>query len=361
MILQDWFYSLNQTVDSGSFNFCDLDLSWLKTQKNEIFCLMNIASQLNTCPVIPNGKDLYVFSWLFEPFNDIWFLNIYNQNPQAEFIILSDFEPNSFEQLERVNFFQVNHHSTWINAMCYKNTRPINTNLSNRKYKLSSLSSRLNEFKFFITAKLYNKKNPQTLYTWNRGFEIRNDDDFVFTHKNYSHADSLLIHSEFLKNNKINSELFKNTPLDNSCFNHAAYLDTVINSINETQSLSSTPEFGKLPTPYITEKTWKPLFAGNAILFTGQAGLKTRLESWGFIFDYVWAQDYDDSFNDNQRLEVILTQINWILEIPLGDLARLSQSSVDHNLELAWSGNLTKNFKYQNENTIGLLQKHLGF
>jgi hypothetical protein len=165
---------------------------------------------------------------------------------------------------------------------------------------------------------------------------------------------------DFLKNNSINAENFKNNPLDGCYFAHPAYNNTVINSVNETMSLSQTPEFGKLPTPYITEKTWKPLFAGNAILFTGQAGLKKQLESWGFVFDYVWAQDYDDSFNDNQRLEVILSQINWILEIPVTDLAEMAQSSVEHNLELAWSGNLERQFSQHNLQTLQEIKDYVG-
>jgi hypothetical protein len=95
-------------------------------------------------------------------------------------------------------------------------------------------------------------------------------------------------------------------------------------------------------------------------LFSGQCGLKQKLESWGFKFDYVWAQGYDNSFNDNQRLESILTNINWILTIPRSDLARMAKDSVEHNLELAWSGRLENMFKQHNNHTSEQLKKHLG-
>ena len=350
--MDNWFYKLNQTVENGNFEFIDADFSWLKKSNKDTYCLMNIASQKPTCPPVPNGRELYILSWFFEPFNDLWFLNLYNCNPQAQFIVITDAQPNGFTDLERVKVFQIIHHATWFKAIHIKNNKPTQVNLAKRKYKLSSLSSRLNEFKFYITAKLYSKQSPYAFYTWNRGFDIRTQDGFVFDPHGLYHADKLLEYTEFLKHNVINEENFDNNPLSGSCFNHPAYFDTIINSVNETQSLSQTPEFGKLPTPYITEKTWKPLFGGNAILFSGQAGLKKQLESWGFVFDYVWAQDYDGAFNDNQRLEVILSQINWILETSVEDLARMAQSSVDHNLDLAWSGRLEQQFRTHNQNTM---------
>jgi len=357
--MRDWFYNLNQTVDNGDFKFIDVDFSWLSTLPGNNYYLMNIASQIESCPKIPDGRDLYILAWFFEPFEDIWFLDLYRRNPQAQFVVISDAVANDFKKLDRVKYFQIIHHATWFKAIHLKNVKPTNTDLQSRKYKLSSLCSRLNEFKFYITAKLHSKQQSQTYYTWNRGFDIRSQDNYVFEPSGYYHADELLTYTNFLKNNTINAEQFNNNPLSGSCFDHPAFLETVINSINETQCLSQTPEFGQLPTPYITEKTWKPLFAGNAILFTGQAGLKKQLESWGFVFDYVWAQDYDNNFNDNQRLEVILHQINWILETDIQQLAAMAQPSVDHNVELAWSGKLEKMFQLHNQRTIEELKEFL--
>jgi len=359
--LKDWFYRHNQQKETDDFKFTNLDLSFLKQLNDECYCLINICSQVEWCPPVPQGKSLYVMAWFFETFNSKWFLDIYNKNPQAQFVIITDMEPNGFLKLDRVQFFQFFHHSTWIDAIRLKNPGPCQQPIDQRKYKLSSLCSRLNEYKFFITAKLHIEQNPEVYYTWNRDFEIRNEDSFVFEQRNFQQSDELLAKCKlFLRDNKINSEIFDNNPLSNCNFNHPAYSDTVINSVNETQTLSSDPDFLNYPTPYISEKAWKPLFAGNALLFSGQCGLKQKLESWGFKFDYVWAQGYDNSFNDNQRLESILTNINWILTIPRSDLARMAKDSVEHNLELAWSGRLENMFKQHNNHTSEQLKKHLG-
>ena len=359
--MKDWFYSLNQTVDTGDFIFNDIDFSWLKSHQEKSYCLMNIASHRLPQDTVPDGRDLYVLSWFFEPFGDLWFMDLYNRNPKAEFIVISDMQPNGLTDLDRVKFFQIIHHSTWCQAVKLKNLKPTDTNLANRKYKLSSLVARVSEFKFYVTAKLHNAAHPQTLYTWNRDFDIRDSDGFIFEPRGFEYTDQLLIHKEFLRSNSVNKENFNNTPLSNSCFEHPAYKESVINSVNETLSLSYTPEFGNLPTPFITEKTWKPLFAGNAILFSGQSGLKKQLESWGFRFDYVWAQGYDNSFSDNQRMEILLNQINWILEIPIPDLAKMAQHSVDHNLDLEWSGKLEQEFKNRNDATMEQIKTYLNY
>lgn len=359
--MKNWFYPHNQEKKTNNFKFTNLDLSFLNLLDDDCYCIVNISSQLESCPKIPNGKNLYVLGWFFEPFHSQWFLDIYENNPQAQFIILSDMEPNGFLDLARVKYFQLFHHTSWINAIRLQNAGPCKTPLAQRKYKLSSLSSRLNEYRFFITAKLHSKKSPEVFYSWNRGFEIRTVDDFVFEYRDCQQADELLKeYKSFLKDTKINPEEFDNNPLSNCVFDHTAYCDTLISSINETQSLSGDPEFLKYPTPHFSEKTWKPLFAGNALLFSGQCGLKNRLEGWGFKFDYVWADGYDNSFNDNQRLESILTNINWILEIPILDLANMAQHSVEHNVELAWSGKLEDMFKTHNDNKLEEIKQYLG-
>lgn len=357
-IKNPWFYNLNQTKESNLI-FDQIDLSWLHSFDNDdsIFYLINIK-----CADIevPDGKDLYIFSWFFETFVDQWFLSIYNRNPQAEFVIITDLCPNGLHDLPRVSTFKVYHHSTWMRAIKQVNDGPAIKSLKDRKYKISALSSRLSEFKFYITAKLLDKQDAATLYSWNRGFEVRDKDSFIFELSNYQNADRILKkHREILKNQTINADDWLNNPLNNCRFDHAAYQDSLINCINETQNISKTPEFGTLPVPYLTEKTWKPLFAGNALLLSGQASIKKTLEGFGFRLDYPWAQNCDDDFYDMQRCETLLNHIDWILSLDSETLVSLCHDSVQHNIELAWSGKVECFFDEYNQESIQLLKEHL--
>ena len=115
-----------------------------------------------------------------------------------------------------------------------------------------------------------------------------------------------------------------------------------------------------MPTPYISEKTWKPLFAGNAVLFAGQTQTKQRLEKFGFQFDYPWAGIYDKESNDNHRLSIILNNIDWILSLSHQDLTDLCYESVMHNVELAWSIQVENLIGENNNQSIGSLKQYLG-
>jgi len=359
-ICDTWFYKLNQTINSNyNLTFLDIDLSWLNdwAKNKDVYGIINICC--HQVSAIPQGRSLYIFAWFFEVFNDQWFLKQYYNNPNAEFIILCDMFPNELANLPRIKIFNICPHTTWFKAIKQMNTGPVSKPLSERKYKISSLSSRLSEYKFFITSKLLNSKSPDVLFSWNLGFEIKDKDSYVFNETGYLNVDELLINKEKLKLTPINQEYFENNPLNNSRFTHDAYQDTIINSINETQNISTTPEFGILPTPYLSEKTWKPLFAGNSILFTGQAQSKRRLENFGFQFKYPWAGIFDSEFNDTHRLSTILTNIDWILSLSHQDLAEMSYESVMHNVDLVWGHTVENMIQEQNNQTISDLKQYL--
>jgi len=360
MITNPWFYPLNQDQKNNlKFDLIDLSCLHKFDNNNSVYYLINIKT--STDLQIPDGKDLYIFSWFFEPFVDQWFLDIYNRNPQAEFVILTDLQKNNFSMLPRVIVFTLYHYATWIKAIRQTNSGPITKPLQQRKYKISALSSRLSEFKFYVTCKLLDHCREDVFVSWNRGFDVRSEDSFIFESTGYTHMDRLLNnYKELLKNNKINPDTWENNPLNNCCYDHVAYEESIINCINETQNISRTPEFGTLPGPYITEKTWKPLFSGNAVLFSGQARIKKTLEDFGFRFDYPWAQNCDDEFNDSQRCETLLNHIDWVLSLDSDTLCSMCSDSVQHNIDLAWSGRVESTISDYNQSSIEKIKKHLG-
>jgi hypothetical protein len=336
-----------------------MDLSWLHHFKNNANVCYLVNIQSNTA-VVPNNKDLYILGWFFEPFDDKWFLDIYYKNPCAEFVILTDLYSNDFVNLDRVNVYCLYHYSTWFNAIKQMNSCPAKKPLSKRLYKISALSSRLSEFKFFITAKLLDKDDDSTFFTWNRGFKSRNVDDFIFEYSGHTYLNKLIDkHAKTLQSSSINPQKWSNSPLENCFFGHTAYNEAIINCLNESQSLSFTPEFGLLPVPYMTEKTWKPLFAGNAVLFSSHALAKKRLEEFGFQFQYPWAQNFDSEVTDMNRYNTILNHIDWILSLDKTTLAHMCQDSVDHNIELSWSDCLDKQIYHHNQHVMQQIQEHL--
>jgi len=317
----------------------------------ETFCSFNIFSKNNY--IAPDGFDRYILGFWFEVFDDVAFLKLYNDNPQAEFIILSDMLPNDLTKLSRCKYLQLFHWNWFLNQ--YKTQ----SNTQQKKYKISSLSNRVNEYKFFITAALLNQ--PDVYLTWNAEYcKHISYYDYIFSSTGYPKRDNLLIYAEKLRN-PVNKESFVNDPEVHflTSWSHPAYTDSLVNFINETKDNSWQPEFGLIPGPYLTEKTWKPLFLGNALVFSGQHNIKSVLEEAGFNFNYPWQDNYSHLPGDLERLDCLLELIDTILALPAEEIQSGIENSISHNQNLISSKQIHCYVDEKNQVGLELLTKLL--
>jgi hypothetical protein len=321
----------------------------LQSSKNR-----NIYFNLNVCvnglkyKILPSGYDLYVLGFWSEVFDEEWFCQCYQHLLSAKFLILSDWYPNDLLKMSNVNFVRLLH---WKSFLPKGIKQPIDW--KQRKFKISSLSGRVTEFRYFISAKLYNK--PDVLMRWNRTYELANSIDYIFSETGRSERDGLLsVRSVF--ENPVNPEVFVNAPgmtLRDSIYN-PAYIGSLVNAINETKDISWNECFGICPGPYITEKTWKPLINGNALIFSGQFGIKQMLEELGFEFDYPWCNEYAELAGDLDRLEKILLLIDQILNMSVTEIVDGIQKSCEHNQDLVYSNEIKNSIDCVN--AVGLIK-----
>lgn len=316
------------------------------------FCNLNVCTARGQT-IAPNGYDRYILGYWSEVFNEQIFLSLYNNNPQAEFIILTDMMFNDLLQLNRCKCVSL-YHWKWF----LKQNIPDITHT--KKYKLSSLSNRVNQYKFFITAKLLEIKHPEVYFTWNATYHKNQCYDYIFQPAGWPIRDQLLAYSEKLKT-PINQEIFVNDPevtLTQSTL-HPAYANSLVNLINETKDNCWDSNFGTLPGPYITEKTWKPLILGNALVFVGQFNIKKTLETIGFNFEYPWIDNYSECAGDLERLEKLLLLIDDILNMPSLDIENGIKQSILHNQEIIRSGHCRRWIDSQNTQGLEILEKIL--
>ena len=67
--------------------------------------------------------------------------------------------------------------------------------------------------------------------------------------------------------------------------------------------------------PYFSEKTWKPLLGGSAVLPLGMSGTYDHLAKFGFAIDYPWSKEFDlDCFGSNDRLVKLLDVLDYVIE-----------------------------------------------
>jgi hypothetical protein len=284
-------------------------------------------------------------------------MSVYHSNPTSHFVVLYEGRPGALETLDRVTHIGLHYSKGWIQAVKHHGQLSY-TPLKNRNLKISCMSSRINEYKYYVTAKLLT--NPQeTLVRWNLTFPKRVVDWYIFEETGRQHRDQLLKKFKTVLEHSVNEENFEHSPLATSIVDYPAYTNCLINSINETNSVSWDVDFGDVPGPFITEKTWKNLASGTAILFAGQYGIAEHLTKFGFQFDYPWSNEYDSVIGDLDRLELLLETCDKIFDLDIQLIRTGIQQSIDHNYQLFWSGSVEKQIDILNQELLYKLQTEI--
>ena len=124
---------------------------------------------------------------------------------------------------------------------------------------------------------------------------------------------------------------FSNNPLANTQWRHPAYLDCVFNLSNESIFNSEFP-IGRLPGPYITDKTWKVLLSGTGLLPVGQSGTIEHLKQLGLVFDYQIDLSFDALIRDYERIIGIFRTIDVISGRSIDSLHKDVKESNNYNI-----------------------------
>lgn len=322
---------------------CDL----LKSQlDDDAFVLLNVCVNNLRYKNLPQGKKLYVLGFWAEVFDDDWFRTQYEINSESEFLILTDLSANDLEQLPRVNVIRMLHWQWFIKDLPAR--KKIDWQKKQR-YKISSLSGRITEFRWFITAALIDK--PDVLLRWNKTNE---GNESIFRPAGWPLRDRLLCKKHQLEQT-INAESVPRDPeiALRDIESNPAYAQTLINVINETKDLSK----GNSPGPYLTEKTWKPMIAGNALIFTGQRGIADTLTKAGLKFQYPWSNDYDNIMGDLERLDSVIALLDKILGLDHCTIQQGIKDSVEHNHDWIYGTGLRKYISDANETGMEKLER----
>lgn len=142
---------------------------------------------------------------------------------------------------------------------------------------------------------------------------------------------------------------------ENRNWRYPQHTDCVFNFTNEGfhYSLKST-NHGEVvwPGPDLSEKTWKAILAGQAILPIGQFGTLKALQQLGLRFDYELDLTYDSIPGDLTRILQSFGVIDTIMNSSLDDLIDRTKSSCLDNLDWVASGNFAKQCKLINQTSL---------
>jgi hypothetical protein len=108
---------------------------------------------------------------------------------------------------------------------------------------------------------------------------------------------------------------------------HPAFMNACLNVVTETQS--------RVDTPSVTEKTFKPILAGQFFVLIGQPGCIQFLRDMGIdCFDDIIDHSYDEILDDRQRIAEAINELDRLETLDLFGLHRRCRDRFEANLDV---------------------------
>lgn len=310
---------------------------WLPklTTCSNTYCILNCVWPLKNNRFIkdfPQHYDRYIISFNLEYPDFDWIKEFCRHFSDRQVICIVQFDNLHFE-LDNLTWITYDVWPEIIKILKQKNLIPEKA-LEQKQYKISSLSSRVDQFKAYVSAHLVKNYTSQDyILSWLGKVSGPGD---LFWLDNTTGNDQIDTLVEWIKQTNFVSTVrsldnFENNPLLNTLnFNHDAYTKSVVNCTNESWMSSYRKEY-IFPGPYLTDKTFKSLLGGTAMLAVGQYNIHNYLRTLGFEFDYPWSLSYDDDPGDITRITKILTTIDEIMQMDIHYLDKSTKESCEYN------------------------------
>jgi hypothetical protein len=305
---------------------------------------------------VPLSYDRYLFSWHTEYMDVDWLVRQCQRVHPRPVLCITDWPCDAaslgMSNLECVTYTTVDQQ---IDILIAKFGVP--NQIQPPRFKLSSLSSRVTQYKKFITAYLLqNFKHEHMMLSWHA--KVRKPEDNHGHPAGWTALDSLdfrmLEQAQFI-NREWDGFAPGFQPIDNGNWDVPGINLCAVNCTNETwhynRTIWNSREF-EYPGPYLTEKTLKPLIAGRAILSIGQSHSHAWLQHLGFNNNFGYDLTFDQDAGDLSRITKIFKVIDVLNEQSLEDIYLGSKEACAYNLEWIKSGALGKRCDRINQPTI---------
>ena len=244
------------------------------------------------------------------------------------------------------------------------------------KYKFSSLSYFRRPGRAVVTAALYTYARNNSLFTWRnldndptgtqaeltntfRNHKLFKELDWNFFDQEFLMADDIIVNK--MQTDGVNFHV-RDSMLDIS---PPSFQQALININNETDTfgwMDNEVERYNRPGPFLTEKTWKTLITGCALLNAGQPGtMKFLKEEYNLPLDYSYDTSYDLEIKDFDRFAGLVSTIQNIEQYSLQDLVDANIDTCQRTQDLVLDPDYLqsiRNFNLaQNEKIMELIAK----
>ena len=207
------------------------------------------------------------------------------------------------------------------------NNAPESTSGNQRSYKVSSLNGRPRYHRIENFIKLREKPYfNKILVSMHNSFDMRNEKretPLEFWNKDIVKQFELLLTSTELQEGHTN---------DHSTI-HPAYTDSYVNYVTETSIVDGLI--------FSSEKTWKPVRAGQFAIWLSNPGHVKFLRSIGFdVFDDIIDHSYDDERNLHHRIDMIHNLLDHVMSMDLAQIFQDTLARRQSNIDRFYSDDL---------------------
>lgn len=264
----------------------------------------------------------------------------FQSRPNQKFLLLSDWV--TYDDIWPSNVTPVRW-ITWHHQLeTIASHHGIANTIRQPQKKISSLAHVHEYHKAVVTAYLLERlpRSDMEISWWDVRFPGRMyylDPDFSI----HPRIANYVISEKFQTMLPIRSSGSPGSPLHNADWQHPAYVSCAVNLTNESVFNAVTmidDQFFKLPGPYLTEKTWKPILSGCAFIPVGQPFSLRCLEDLGCRFGWLENYTIDSISNEDDRLLAIMDFLDAACSMTSFDLWQTSLEDTQHNLDHVRSG-----------------------
>jgi hypothetical protein len=324
------------------------NLSWIKDIPQNVYLAL---WQRWPDTDLPIGHDAYIVSFHLEPVDVDW-LDRQCQYINAPIIVLFDgfyYDWPHKNNIYPISYFYWHHQLDLMLSWFGKSTY-----CKEKTHKVSAVCSRVTQSKLltFTAVAEYIGVNDSLLILsdW-----VEDKNVHFKQHTGNSVLDQL---SETFWS-KYHGKTFKVDEYDQSLnyqkhtanFHHTLYQNASVHLTNESYHYSLMNGRCR-PGPFITEKTLKPLAAGQPFIPVGQFDTYGTLSKLGFQFEYDFDVSWDQDPGNLSRLESIIHLIKSLSAWSNTDIEEATRISTMHNLEHINSGNFAKTCEKHNQRSI---------
>lgn len=325
----------------------------------DLWICFNIQDTKNI--VLPKTANKIVLTYHTEYIKYKNLIEFFNLHLDTQFLLLTDWinDKDGIFWPENVTYLRwITWHHQLSNIIKHYD---INHEIDLPSRKISSLSFQHEFHKAAVTAYLLKTfpENDMILSWWN----VKSSKDrLYYLDPEYFLPQSIanhLLDKNFQDIKSIELDKFINSPMINSNWSHPAFLDCLFNCTNESiynDVCLIEDRLYRLPYPYLTEKTWKPLLAGRSFLPVGQSNSLRTLTQLGLKF-IPELNAIDVSEREFDRMQQIWTMLDWIRNNDIKYLFDYTFDDVSHNVSWIYDGYFASECEKQNRSLQEKIQQ----